>query len=48
MAPVLTSLEPSYPPQTIIVEPVHTAVWYRRAAGAVVVDVAFHVRATGS
>ena len=32
--PVLTQAESPKPPQTIIFEPVHTAVWTSRAAGA--------------
>ena len=35
------------PPQTIISLPVHTAVWYSRAAGALVVLVGVHVSVVG-
>jgi len=35
------------PPQTIIWQPVHTAVWYHRAAGAPVVLVAVQLLVTG-
>src|ERR1039458_9476540 len=39
---------PLTPPQTIILEPVQTAVWYSRSNGALVVVVAVQVLATGS
>jgi hypothetical protein len=37
-----------YPPQTIILEPVHTALWPSRADGASIVLVAVHVSVEGS
>jgi hypothetical protein len=44
--PVLKTLGPSPPPQTIISLPVHTAVWPARALGALLVLVAVHVSST--
>ena len=48
LPPVLRLLVPSYPPQAIILLPVHTAVCLNLPLGAPVVLVASHVSATGS
>src|SRR5574340_623840 len=52
MAPVFVRGErlsyPKYPPHTIILEPVQTAVWRRRAAGAPAVLVGVHESVAGS
>jgi hypothetical protein len=36
------------PPQTIILSPVHTAVWSERAGGASTMEVSVHTSVTGS
>ena len=47
LPPVLKKLLPLYPPQTIISLPLHTAVWYSRTEGALIVLVAIQLFVPG-
>ena len=47
LPPVFKSLLPLNPPQTIISSPVHTAVWFSRPDGALVVLVAVQLSVLG-